>query len=84
LSGSGTRGDQVENARFFEREGAAVVLTGTDVQNGASPENLSRVVSAIAEDPSRREAMAEAALRIGSLDGAAIISDSIMYGYSGY
>ena len=73
LSGSGTRGDQVENARFFEREGAAVVLTGS----GVNPENLSRAAGGIAEDSSRREAMAEAALRIGSLDSAAIISDSI-------
>ena len=73
LSGSGTRGDQVENARFFEREGAAAALTGDQ----ASAENLSRVVNAIAEDHQRRKAMAEAALRIGELDGAAIIGDSI-------
>ncbi|MDR2716655.1 MAG: undecaprenyldiphospho-muramoylpentapeptide beta-N-acetylglucosaminyltransferase [Treponema sp.] len=72
LSGSGTRGDQVENARFFEREGAALVLPG---QGGA--ENLSRMVSALAGDSRKREAMAEAARRIGSLDGAAIIGDSI-------
>ena len=31
LSGSGTRGDQVENARFFESQNAAKVLTGDDV-----------------------------------------------------
>ena len=31
LAGSGTRGDQVENARFFESQGAAKVLTGDDV-----------------------------------------------------
>jgi UDP-N-acetylglucosamine--N-acetylmuramyl-(pentapeptide) pyrophosphoryl-undecaprenol N-acetylglucosamine transferase len=73
LCGSGTRGDQVENARFFEREGAALVLTGSD----ACTENLSRTVDALAEDHNRREAMAAAALRIGSLDGAAIIGDSI-------
>jgi UDP-N-acetylglucosamine--N-acetylmuramyl-(pentapeptide) pyrophosphoryl-undecaprenol N-acetylglucosamine transferase len=73
LSGSGTRGDQVENARFFEQEGAALILTGADV--GA--ENLSRMVNAVAEDPARREALADAARRIGSLDGAAIIGDSI-------
>lgn len=70
LSGSGTRGDQVENARFFEREGAALVLPA---QDGA--EALSRMVSALADDSRKREAMAEAARQIGSLDGAAIIGD---------
>jgi UDP-N-acetylglucosamine--N-acetylmuramyl-(pentapeptide) pyrophosphoryl-undecaprenol N-acetylglucosamine transferase len=73
LCGSGTRGDQVENARFFERQGAALVLTGDDAQ----PKTLSGLVNFLAEDPSRREAMAAAAGRIGSLDGTAIISDSI-------
>jgi UDP-N-acetylglucosamine--N-acetylmuramyl-(pentapeptide) pyrophosphoryl-undecaprenol N-acetylglucosamine transferase len=73
LCGSGTRGDQVENARFFERQGAALVLAGDE----ARPETLSGLVNALAEDPSRREAMANAARGIGRLDGAAIISDSI-------
>jgi len=73
LCGSGTRGDQVENARFFERQGAALVLAGDEAQ----PETLSGLVNILAEDPSRREAMAAAARRIGSLDGTAIISDSI-------
>ena len=72
LRGSGTRGDQLENARYFEREGAALVPDG----NGW--EGFAALVCAIADDPSRREAMAEAARRIGSLDGAAIIVDSIM------
>jgi len=73
LCGSGTRGDQVENARFFEKQGAALVLVGDEAQ----PEKLSALVNALAEDPSRREAMAVAARGIGSLDGTAIISDSI-------
>ena len=73
LSGSGTRGDQVENAQFFEKEGAALVLTGGD----ATAENLSHAVKTIALDSGRRQALAGAAQRIGSLDGAAIIGDSI-------
>jgi UDP-N-acetylglucosamine--N-acetylmuramyl-(pentapeptide) pyrophosphoryl-undecaprenol N-acetylglucosamine transferase len=71
LCGSGTRGDQVENARFFEREGAAQIV---------SAQTMSCTVNLIAEDPRRREAMAEAARRIGSLDGAAIIADAIIAG----
>ena len=74
LSGPGTRGDQVENARFFEREGAAVVLAGAD----ASARGLSAAVAALAGDPGRRARMSGAALRIGSLDGAAIIGDSVI------
>jgi UDP-N-acetylglucosamine--N-acetylmuramyl-(pentapeptide) pyrophosphoryl-undecaprenol N-acetylglucosamine transferase len=74
LTGSGTRGDQVENARFFEREGAALVLLGSL----AYPENLTCMVETIAKDKLKREAMAEAARRLGTLDGAAIISDSII------
>jgi len=73
LCGSGTRGDQVENARFFERQGAALVLIGEDAQ----PKTLSGLVNILAEDPSRRNAMAAAAMGIGSLDGASIISDCI-------
>ena len=74
LSGVGTRGDQVENARFFEREGAALVLTGSDV----NPVNLSRMVNTIAEDAERREALAKSAQQIGCLDGAAIIGNAII------
>jgi len=74
LCGSGTRGDQVENARFFEREGAALVLLSAD---GDGPKELAHAVNAIADDPARREAMAQAARRIGCLDGAAIIGDAI-------
>ena len=83
LCGSGTRGDQVENARFFERAGAALVLSGAE----ANPGNLSRLVNELAEDEDRRQAMAEAARRIGSLDGAAIIGDSLIEfinGHCGY
>jgi UDP-N-acetylglucosamine--N-acetylmuramyl-(pentapeptide) pyrophosphoryl-undecaprenol N-acetylglucosamine transferase len=69
LCGSGTRGDQVENARFFEREGAALVVPGG--------EGLASAVSTIADDPARRAAMAQAAHRIGCLDGAAIIGNAI-------
>ena len=72
LRGAGTRGDQVENARFFEREGAAVVL------ESPTPADLERAVAGLAEDPARRDRMAAAAARIGGLDGAAIIGASIV------
>jgi UDP-N-acetylglucosamine--N-acetylmuramyl-(pentapeptide) pyrophosphoryl-undecaprenol N-acetylglucosamine transferase len=73
LRGSGTRGDQVENARFFEKAGAALVLSGGDVD----ARTLSRAVASIAEDETKRTAMAAASKRIGETDGAALIADSI-------
>ncbi|MDR2071812.1 MAG: undecaprenyldiphospho-muramoylpentapeptide beta-N-acetylglucosaminyltransferase [Spirochaetaceae bacterium] len=77
LSGSGTRGDQVENARFFEKAGAAVVLS----PDRRKPEDLIRNIRALAEDEKKRRAMAEASAAIGLEDGTAgivrILSDSV-------
>jgi UDP-N-acetylglucosamine--N-acetylmuramyl-(pentapeptide) pyrophosphoryl-undecaprenol N-acetylglucosamine transferase len=73
LSGSGTRGDQVENARFFERAGAAVALLGPNV----NPENLVKIIASIAGDDEKRAAMAAASARLGKADGAALIAEAI-------
>ncbi|MDR0316706.1 MAG: undecaprenyldiphospho-muramoylpentapeptide beta-N-acetylglucosaminyltransferase [Treponema sp.] len=73
LHGSGTRGDQVENARFFEQAGAAQTLLGEN----ATPEALAKAVAALAEDAGKRSAMAAAALKTGERRGAEIISDAI-------
>jgi UDP-N-acetylglucosamine--N-acetylmuramyl-(pentapeptide) pyrophosphoryl-undecaprenol N-acetylglucosamine transferase len=73
LRGPGTRGDQVENARFFEKAGAALVLSG----EGLGPQSLARAVAAVAEDPEKRKAMAAASRKIGERNGAALIADSI-------
>ncbi len=54
LCGSGTRGDQVENAAYFEKNGAAVVLAGEN----ADSENLLRVLGNLAGDKKERELMA--------------------------
>jgi UDP-N-acetylglucosamine--N-acetylmuramyl-(pentapeptide) pyrophosphoryl-undecaprenol N-acetylglucosamine transferase len=72
LRGSGTRGDQVENARFVEKAGAAVTLSGEP-----AAETLARVVGSLAEDTQKRDAMAAASKRIGQTDGAALIADAI-------
>jgi len=70
LSGSGTRGDQVENARYFEKAGAAVVLSGDD----ASPAGLIRAVKDLANDERKRRDMAAASKKIGALDSAGAIA----------
>jgi UDP-N-acetylglucosamine--N-acetylmuramyl-(pentapeptide) pyrophosphoryl-undecaprenol N-acetylglucosamine transferase len=70
LSGSGTRGDQVENARYFEKKGAALVLLGED----ANPKTVAAAVKTLAVDVKKREAMAAASSEAGKLDGAQIIA----------
>ncbi|MDR2377093.1 MAG: UDP-N-acetylglucosamine--N-acetylmuramyl-(pentapeptide) pyrophosphoryl-undecaprenol N-acetylglucosamine transferase [Treponema sp.] len=90
LRGSGTRGDQVENAEFFERAGAALVLRSRPVSaeklsagkvsgeklSGAklSAEDLVALIRDIAEDPEKTAAMSAAAARIARIDGAARIA----------
>ena len=73
LSGSGTRGDQVENAGFFEKAGAAVVLRGEEV----NPEALAKAVAALAQDSERREAMSFASRKTGEGDAAGLIARTI-------
>ena len=73
LRGSGTRGDQVENARFFEKAGAALTLSGEN----AGPENVAKAVNGLAEDEGKRLRMAAASLKIGAADGAARIAETL-------
>jgi UDP-N-acetylglucosamine--N-acetylmuramyl-(pentapeptide) pyrophosphoryl-undecaprenol N-acetylglucosamine transferase len=72
LRGSGTRGDQVENARIFRDAGAALVLEGDP-----RPEALVRLAGELAENEEKRRAMAEGAARIGGVDGAQIIAEAV-------
>ena len=78
LSGSGTRGDQVENARIFVKAGAAVAL-GKPFGTEANPETLSATIAAIAEDRVQQNAMAAASARIGRLDGVPIIAEQLLH-----
>ena len=45
LCGSGTRGDQVDNAAFFEKKGAAAVLLGDNATGGHMKEMLERLLN---------------------------------------
>ena len=58
LRGSGTRGDQVENARLFEKKGAAICFMPSAEENSTA--ELLRLVASLAEDPQRRKVMGEA------------------------
>lgn len=46
LCGSGTRGDQVDNAEFFKSRGAAEVLLGADADNQHLKAELTKMLSA--------------------------------------
>lgn len=58
FSGSGTRGDQVENAAFFEKNGAAIVLGGkhSDGSNTmeATGENLKNALQDLLDEKKRK------------------------------
>ena len=73
LSGSGTRGDQVENADFFRQAGAAIVMLGDE----ANPQNLVKNVNILAEDTAKRAVMAAASGKIGETNGAYYIARAI-------
>jgi UDP-N-acetylglucosamine--N-acetylmuramyl-(pentapeptide) pyrophosphoryl-undecaprenol N-acetylglucosamine transferase len=66
LCGAGTRGDQVENAEYFRRIGAAAALVGKD----ATADALASAVKNIAEDDAVRVSMACASAKIGQKDAA--------------
>jgi len=65
LRGSGTRGDQVENARYFEKAGAAQALLPSDGSESISADRLILAVKTFALDVEKREAYASSSLRIG-------------------
>ncbi|MCL2720418.1 MAG: UDP-N-acetylglucosamine--N-acetylmuramyl-(pentapeptide) pyrophosphoryl-undecaprenol N-acetylglucosamine transferase [Treponema sp.] len=79
LRGRGTRGDQIENAEFFQKAGAAQVLSSpyTDSEN-ADIQELMLAVNIIVNDDKKKEAMAAASAKIGEKDGAGIIA-GILY-----
>jgi UDP-N-acetylglucosamine--N-acetylmuramyl-(pentapeptide) pyrophosphoryl-undecaprenol N-acetylglucosamine transferase len=70
LRGSGTRGDQVENALFFERAGAAAIQTDA--------KSVVQTAVSLAEDEFKLRSMSVAAARIGALDGAKEITRIIL------
>ena len=73
LCGNGTRGDQVDNARYFESNGAAVVLAGED----ATAENLRKGVEKFSEKE-MRESYGKSALAMCSRKSAGEIASIIL------
>jgi UDP-N-acetylglucosamine--N-acetylmuramyl-(pentapeptide) pyrophosphoryl-undecaprenol N-acetylglucosamine transferase len=73
LTGSGTRGDQAENARYFSEAEAAIVLTG----DGASPQSMLNAIKSLEQDAGKRMVMAAASAKIGKKDGAGFIAQAL-------
>jgi UDP-N-acetylglucosamine--N-acetylmuramyl-(pentapeptide) pyrophosphoryl-undecaprenol N-acetylglucosamine transferase len=74
LEGSGTRGDQVENAEYFQSQGAALLLAGASV----TPANLVGLVKRVLENRALRESLVQGVRTIGRLDGTTLIASAII------
>ncbi|MGP1458563.1 MAG: undecaprenyldiphospho-muramoylpentapeptide beta-N-acetylglucosaminyltransferase [Treponema sp.] len=74
LSGEGTRGDQEDNAAYFEKRGAAAVLSGGD----ATSENLMRVLTRFL-DAGTRQKYAEASASLSDGKNPAETIAKILY-----
>lgn len=74
LSGSGSRGDQVDNASMLAEAGAAVCLTGS----AATPEALLEALLPLIGSAEKRQAMADAARRTARPDAATAIASLIL------
>jgi UDP-N-acetylglucosamine--N-acetylmuramyl-(pentapeptide) pyrophosphoryl-undecaprenol N-acetylglucosamine transferase len=72
LRGSGTRGDQVENANYFQNAGSAHVLG-----ENTTPWVLLNAVNSFARDEEKRKTMSAASAKIGERDGAVIIARAL-------
>lgn len=64
----------MENAEFFEKAGAAVVLRPAAGGRGAGAEELAALVRALARNPERLAAMSAAAAEAARIDGALLIA----------
>lgn len=74
LCGSGTRGDQVDNAKFFEKKGAAVVLVGKEVIK----ENLLNKISDFTKESKRKEMSIKCVTLYGKEKPVQIIAKKIL------
>ena len=75
LRGSGTRGDQVENARYFEKAGAAYVLSSIYGKNGETDiQEFIDIVNLLARDENKRKMYSAASAKTGETDGAEVIA----------
>jgi UDP-N-acetylglucosamine--N-acetylmuramyl-(pentapeptide) pyrophosphoryl-undecaprenol N-acetylglucosamine transferase len=75
LAGSGTRGDQVENAEFFRKAGAAEVIDGAADD---ACEKIFNFVKNILNDGAKLKAMSDASFKTGRRDAAGAIAKVLL------
>lgn len=73
LCGSGTRGDQVDNAKFFEENGSALVLLG----DKANSENLKIELSKMLDEGFRKEMQEKIKAMVGEKKSVSVIAQYI-------
>lgn len=73
LCGSGTRGDQVDNAKFFEDKKAAFVLLG----EAANSENLKKELSKLLDEKTRNEMVENIKAMVGTRKSVEVIAEYI-------
>ncbi len=73
LDTGSSRGDQIDNARYFEIQDAAIVLGG----GKATASNLLAVLRSLLDDPHRRVVMGTASKKLGERQSARIIANRI-------
>ncbi|MCQ2588884.1 MAG: undecaprenyldiphospho-muramoylpentapeptide beta-N-acetylglucosaminyltransferase [Treponema sp.] len=73
LCGSGTRGDQVDNAKFFEENGSALVLLG----DKANSENLKNELSKMLDEDFRKEMQEKIKAMVGEKKSVSVIAQYI-------
>ncbi len=71
LEKGSSRGDQIENAEFFQKAGAAEVLMGDSV----NAENLEKILKEFIDDDEKLKAMSDASFALAKEKPAVIISD---------
>ncbi len=74
LCGSGTRGDQVDNARFFEKNGAAFVLAGKEADSANLKIQLEKLL-----DKDIRNKMAENAKKLAGGKRASLVIAELIF-----
>ncbi|MBO7639561.1 MAG: UDP-N-acetylglucosamine--N-acetylmuramyl-(pentapeptide) pyrophosphoryl-undecaprenol N-acetylglucosamine transferase, partial [Treponema sp.] len=76
LCGSGTRGDQVDNADYLEKRGAAISLTG----ERANGDNLRKCLESLLDENKRKELSLACRKVTGETKSAETIAKFILEG----
>ncbi|HHU37239.1 MAG TPA: undecaprenyldiphospho-muramoylpentapeptide beta-N-acetylglucosaminyltransferase [Treponema sp.] len=74
LEASGSRGDQIDNARFYEERGAATVLGGSH----STAENLYVTIKELLDNSEKLATMAEKSAQLGKIQASHVLAKKIL------